>query len=329
MADIHDSQITDPTTLDAAEGLDVETKRPFRLAVGRYWRNRGAAISTVIFLTVVLAVIFTGVTARYGINEQAIKIEGAVTKNQNLPPSRDVWMGTDNIGRDVYSRLLYGTRSSLLIGVAAGLLSVAIGTFVGLFAGVRGGKLDDILMRVTDIYLAFPFLVAIIVIRQFLGEVGWITDIIGDKSSFRFTIFLITLFGWMGVARLVRGSVLSLKEREFVEAARAVGASNTRIAFTHLLPNSIGPILVAFTIAVVGGLVVESTLSFFGLGPQPGSGNTSLGKLIELSSEGAKAGYWWLVVYPCGMLVLLAVCINFIGDGLRDAFDPKLDKGKA
>ena len=329
MADIHDSQITDPTTLDAAEGLDVETKRPFRLAVGRYWRNRGAAISTVIFLTVVLAVIFTGVTARYGINEQAIKIEGAVTKNQNLPPSRDVWMGTDNIGRDVYSRLLYGTRSSLLIGVAAGLLSVAIGTFVGLFAGVRGGKLDDILMRVTDIYLAFPFLVAIIVIRQFLGQVGWITAIIGDVSSFRFTIFLITLFGWMGVARLVRGSVLSLKEREFVEAARAVGASNTRIAFTHLLPNSIDPILVAFTIAVVGGLVVESTLSFFGLGPQPGSGNTSLGKLIELSAEGAKAGYWWIVAYPCGMLVLLAVCINFIGDGLRDAFDPKLDKGKA
>jgi len=331
LADIHDPQTTDTAALDAAEGLDVETKRPFRLALGRFWRNRGAAISTVIFLTVVLAVIFTNFTARYGIDEQVIELNPAagVTKNQYLEPSHIAWMGTDNIGRDLYSRLLYGTRSSLLIGVAAGLLSVAIGTIVGLISGIRGGKLDDIMMRVTDIYLAFPFLVAIIVIRQFLGEVGWITAIIGDKSSFRFTIFLITLFGWMGVARLVRGSVLSLKEREFVEAARAVGASNTRIAFTHLLPNSIGPILVAFTISVVGGLVVESTLSFFGLGPQPGSGNTSLGKLIELSAEGAKAGYWWIVAYPCGMLVLLAVCINFIGDGLRDAFDPKLDKGKA
>ena len=250
------------------------------------------------------------------------------------PPALWVPPDREEIG---VSRRQFLNRASVTL-MSAGLGGFAAASFVAflwptaapVFGGkVNVGKLDDILMRVTDIYLAFPFLVAIIVIRQFLGQVGWITAIIGDVSSFRFTIFLITLFGWMGVARLVRGSVLSLKEREFVEAARAVGASNTRIAFTHLLPNSIGPILVAFTIAVVGGLVVESTLSFFGLGPQPGSGNTSLGKLIELSSEGAKAGYWWLVVYPCGMLVLLAVCINFIGDGLRDAFDPKLDKGKA
>lgn len=321
-----------PTTsaLDAAEGLDARSKRPLAMAVARYWRNRGAAVATVILGLVVLAVIFTGITARYGINEQVVEVDAATgTKNQFLPPSRLAWMGTDDIGRDLYSRLLYGTRSSLLIGVCAGLLSVVIGTTVGVIAGLRGGRLDDFIMRTTDIFLAFPFLVAIIVIRQFLSEVAWITAIIGDKSSFRFVIFLITLFGWMGVARLVRASVLALKEREFVEAARAVGASTWRIAWSHLIPNSIGPILVAFSMAVVGGLVVESTLSFFALGPQPGSNSTSLGKLIELSAQGAKAGYWWTVAYPCGMLVLLAVCINFIGDGLRDAFDPKLEKGKA
>jgi peptide/nickel transport system permease protein len=131
----------------------------------------------------------------------------------------------------------------------------------------------------------------------------------------------------MGVARLVRGQVLSLKEREFVEAARAVGASNKRIVLAHLLPNSIGPILVSLTLSVIGAITAESTLSFFGFGPQPGSDSTSLGKLIELSRSGARQGNWWLVVFPCGALVLLAVCINFIGDGMRDALDPKLDKG--
>lgn len=313
--------------LDAAEGLNVATKSPVRLAAGRYFRNRGALVATVILGLVLIAVTFTGFTARFGVNEAVIDISEG--KNYFLPPNRDAWMGTDNIGRDLYSRLLYGTRSSLLIGAAAGLLSVIIGTTIGVIAGLRGGRFDDLMMRVTDVFLAFPFLVSIIIMRQFLGNLTWLTRFIGEISSYRFIIFLLTFFGWMGVSRLVRGNVLALKEREFVEAARAVGASNTRIAVTHLVPNSIGPILVAFTIAVVGGLVAESTLSFFGLGPQPGSGSTSLGNLVQLSADGAKAGYWWLVAYPCGMLVMLAVCINFIGDGLRDAFDPKLDKGKA
>ena len=122
--------------------------------------------------------------------------------------------------------------------------------------------------------------------------------------------------------------MLALKEREFIEAARAVGSSNSRIVVSHLLPNSIGPILVALTLSVIAAVVGESTLSFFGFGPQPGAAGTSLGKLIELSKEGAKQGNWWLVVFPCGALVLLAVCVNFIGDGLRDALDPKLDSGK-
>jgi peptide/nickel transport system permease protein len=317
---------TDDSKLSAAEGLDVITKGPLRLAIGRYWGNLGAAISTVVLLLIILAVTLTVFTARYGINEQVLDISEG--KNQFLPPSSLAWFGTDDIGRDLYSRLLYGTRSSLFIGVVSGLLSVLVGTVVGVLVGIRGGRLDDIVMRVTDVFLAFPFLVAVIVLRAFLGNLGWLTAIVGELTSFRFIIFLLTFFGWMGVCRLVRGSVLALKEREFIEAARAVGASNLRIAFTHLIPNSIGPILVAFSISVVGGLVAESTLSFFGLGPQPGQGATSLGNLVALSRAGARAGYWHLVVVPCGMLVVLAVCINFIGDGLRDAFDPKLDSGK-
>ncbi|MCY7299654.1 MAG: ABC transporter permease, partial [Ilumatobacteraceae bacterium] len=170
-------------------------------------------------------------------------------------------------------------------------------------------------------------IVIIIIMRAFLGSVPWITGIIGDVSSIRFIIALFAIFGWMGVARLVRGQVLALKEREFIEAARAVGASNTRIVLSHLLPNSIGPILIALTLSVIGAIVGESTLSFFGLGPQPGADAVSLGQLVELSAEGAKQGNWWMVVFPCGALVLLAICINFIGDGMRDAVDAKMDIG--
>jgi peptide/nickel transport system permease protein len=314
--------------VDAQEGI-VATKSPFRMAWGRYWRHKGAAVSTVVMLLLLFMVLATPITARYGITDQVLKISEG--KNQFLSPRGIAWFGTDDIGQDLYSRLLYGIRTSLFIGISAAILAVGIGTAVGAYAGLHGGRFDDIMMRVTDIFLAFPFLVSVIIVREFLGGLpnvkymGWTDEVIGEKTSIRFIIVLFAIFGWMGVARLVRGQVLALKEREYIEASRAVGASNFRIVTSHLLPNSIGPIMVALTLAVIASIVGESTLAFFGLGPQPGSDSTSLGKLIELSREGARQGNWWLVVFPCGALVLLALCINFIGDGLRDAFDPKLD----
>lgn len=310
-------------TISEQEGLDVRTLTPTQLAWKRYWRHKGAAVSTVIFVALVITVVFAPLTARYGVNEQVFPIsEGP---NQFLEPQQVAWFGTDDIGRDLYSRLIYGIRTSIFIGIASAIISVVVGSAVGAVAGLRGGRLDDRMMRVTDIFLAFPFLVAVIVVREFLGGLTFLEPIVGDKTSVRFIIFLFAIFGWMGVARLVRGQVLALKEREFVEAARAVGASNTRIIISHLLPNSIGPILVALTLAVIAAIIGESTLAFFGFGPQPGTGGTSLGNLVELSRDGAKQGHWWLVVFPCGALVLLAICINFIGDGLRDALDPKMD----
>ena len=271
-------------------------------------------------------VIFAPIFARYGVNEPVLKISEG--KNQFLSPRSIAWFGTDDIGRDIYSRLLYGIRTSIFIGVASGLIAVVIGSAVGAIAGLKGGKLDDRLMRVTDVFLAFPFLVLIIVVREFIGGLTFLEPIIGNKTSVRFIIFLFAIFGWMAVARLVRGQVLSLKEREFIEAARAVGASNTRIIISHLIPNSIGPILVALSLTIIAAIVGESTLAFFGFGPQPGAGGTSLGNLVLLSHAGATQGNWWLVVFPCGALVLLAICINFIGDGLRDAFDPKMDAAR-
>jgi len=303
-----------------------ETMSPRRMAWKRYWHHRGAAVSTILLGIVMLMVLATPLTARYGINEQVVTIEEG--NNVFLPPSDIAWFGTDDIGRDMYTRLLYGIRTSMFIGISAAILAVVIGTAVGAFAGLRGGKFDDFMMRVTDLFLAFPFLIIIVLVREFLGGLTFLEPIIGNKSSIRFIIVLFAVFGWMYVARLVRGQVLALKEREFIEASRAVGASNFRIVRSHLLPNSIGPILVALTLAVIGAVVAESTLSFFGFGPQPGQDSTSLGNLIQLSQDAVGRGDWWLTVFPCGSLVLLAICINFIGDGLRDALDPKLDSGK-
>ncbi len=318
----------DLATVDvsAKEGLDFVALTPTRMAWKRYWAHRGASVSTVLLAVLMFMAIATPLTARYGINEQVIKIEEG--NNVFLSPRSIAWFGTDDIGRDMYSRLLFGIRTSMFIGIASAILSVLIGTAIGAFAGLRGGKFDDLVMRVTDLFLAFPFLIAVVLVREFLGGLSFLTPIIGNKSSIRFIIVLFAVFGWMGVARLVRGQVLALKEREFIEAARAVGASNFRIVVTHLLPNSIGPILVALTLSVIGAIVGESTLSFFGFGPQPGENSTSLGYIIGLSRDGVQRGDWWLAVFPCGALVLLAVCINFIGDGLRDALDPKLDRGR-
>ena len=314
--------------VDAQEGL-TRTLSPTRMAWKRYWSHRGAAASTVVMIFLLFGVTFTQFTARYGVNEQVLDISEG--NNIFLPPQSIAWFGTDDIGYDMYSRLLVGIRTSLFIGISSAVISVVVGTAVGAFAGLRGGRFDDIVMRITDLFLAFPFLVAIVVMREFMAGMtrlpgfGWTEEVVGGKTSIRFIIVLFAIFGWMPVARLVRSQVLALKEREFIEAARAAGASNMRIVMSHLLPNSVGPITVALTLSVIGAVVGEATLSFFGLGPQPGEDTTSLGKLVELSDEGAKQGNWWLVVFPCGALVLLALCINLIGDGLRDAFDPKLD----
>ena len=208
------------------------------------------------------------------------------------------------------------------------MISTIVGCVIGAVAGFRGGRFDDIVMRVTDLFLAFPFLVALLVVRNTIGGIGWLTAIIGDKSSARFVVFLLSVFGWMGVARIVRGQILALKEREFIEAARAVGATRRYIVRRHLLPNSIGPIMVALSFAVVGSIIAESTLAFFGYGPQAGDGGTSLGILVGAAKGAVQSGYWWIAVFPCFALVLISLAINFIGDALRDATDPRLDRGE-
>jgi len=295
---------------------------PRQMAFRRFVSHKAAVASCGVILALSLFVILAPFTARYGVNQSV-----QAPPNSFLSPRGNAWLGTDDIGRDLYSRLIFGIRVSLLIGLASALISVTLGSLIGAVAGFRGGKFDDVMMRVTDLFLAFPFLVTLLVVRNVLGAVPWLKPLTGEMNSVRFIIVLFGIFGWMGVARIVRGQVLSLKEREFVEAARAVGASRRYIISRHLLPNSVGPIMVALTFSVVGAIIGESTLAFFGYGPQAGDGATSLGILVGAAKGAVQTGFWWLAVFPCFALIIIALSINFIGDALRDATDPRLDRG--
>lgn len=310
----------------STSGLTAQSISPGRLAFKRFMHHKAAVASTIALVVMALFVILAPITARYGVNEAVFKTSPE-RPNSYLPPQSVAWFGTDDIGRDLYSRLIYGLRVSLLIGFASAVIGTVVGVTIGAVAGMRGGWVDDVLMRVTDLFLAFPFLVTLLIMRNLLANVPLLEPITGPVTSIRFVIVLFVVFGWMGVARIMRGQVLSLKEREFVEASRALGASNMRIIAKHLVPNAIGPIFVALTFAVSGAIIAESTLGFFGYGPQPGAGQTSLGNLVGQAKGALLPGYWWMVVFPCVLLVLVALCVNFLGDGLRDATDPKLDTG--
>ena len=304
-----------------SDDVALPTISPRRMAFNRFVSHRAAVVSVFVMLILVAFVALSPLTARYGVNEAV-----QAPPNYFLTPRANAWLGTDDIGRDLYSRLIYGVRVSLVIGLFSAIISVVLGCLIGSVAGFRGGRFDDIVMRVTDLFLAFPFLVTLLVMRNVLGAIDWLRPVIGDISSVRFIIVLFAVFGWMGVARIVRGQVLALKEREFIEAARAVGASRWYIVRRHLLPNSIGPIMVALTFSVVSAIISESTLAFFGYGPQAGEGATSLGILVGAAKGAVNTGFWWLAVFPCLTLVMIALSINFIGDALRDATDPRMQK---
>ena len=329
MTDVLNTVLTGQPTEHAASsdiaGLTTKSLSPRQMATRRFLSHKPAVIATLVLLAMVIFVLLAPITARYGVDEPIFETTSEQS-NRYLSPRSEAWFGTDEIGRDLYSMLIYGTRTSLAVGLSAAIIAVVVGTAVGAFAGIRGGWFDDVLMRVTDIFIAFPLLVALLVTRNMLGQIEALEPIMGPITSLRFMVLLLALFGWMSVARVVRGQVLALKEREFIEASWAMGASNRRVVIRHLLPNAIGPILVALTFTVVAFVILEATLGFFGFGPQPGSGQTSLGLLVGSSKENVLSGNWWMVVFPCAVLVVLALSINLFGDGLRDATDPKMQR---
>jgi peptide/nickel transport system permease protein len=316
--DVPPDQVLPDLDVDSAEGL-VESVSPGRMALRRFRQHKVAMVFSAIFVIIALIIIFAPFTTRYAEIQRLPPINGRATSN---PPGSKAWFGTDSLNRDLYSRIIWGGRVSLFIGLSVAVFSSLVGTIVGSLAGYRGGWIDDVLMRTTDLFLAFPTLVLLLVVRNMVNNVHWLTWLFGGLRSIQFMVVLLVSLGWMGVARIVRGVVLSLKEREFVEASVALGASSPRIVVRHLIPNAIGPIIVSLTTSVVGAVVAESTLSFFGYGVDPAY-RTSWGALLADAKGAVITGKWWLVVFPCGIFVLTILCINFIGDALRDAFDPK------
>jgi peptide/nickel transport system permease protein len=286
------------------EGLEIVSLTQWQLARRKFFQHKLAMTSLVILSLVFLAALFADFIAPYDFAATDVP-------NRSLGPTLEAqhYFGTDKIGRDYFSRTLYGTRTSVYVAFIVAGLSTAIGAVIGGIAGYYGGAIDNILMRMTDLFLTVPFLAILLVLSAFLGA----------GSPVRVALILGLLF-WTGLARIVRGEFLSLREKEFVEAAKVLGASDKRIIFRHILPNTMGPIIVNATLTVAAAILVEAALSFLGFGVQPPF--PALGVLIA-DGQDSLTTLWWLATFPGLTIVLIALCINFIGDGLRDALDPK------
>jgi peptide/nickel transport system permease protein len=298
----------------------VRSNSPFVLAMRRFKRHKLAIASFALLVLMIVVVIFAPLFEQMmGVDANQVDLF-----NQKAPPSAQHLLGTDELGRDVMVRLMYGGRISLFTGLIAALAAASIGTIVGLFAGYFGGRLDALLMRFTDSVIALPLLPLLIVLAAIdLKKVGFSDDAASsDMVSFYRIIVIVALVGWTTVARLVRGATLSLKEREFVMAAEGVGASHMHIMFKHIFPNLISPIIVAVTLSVGNVILLESVLSFLGLGIQPPM--PSWGNMLTNAQE-----LIWdapmLAVYPGLLIFVTVISFNFLGDGLQDAFDPKAE----
>lgn len=243
-------------------------------------------------------------------------------------PSLEHLMGTDSTGRDIFSRIIYGGQISLMVGVLAVGLSVTLGTLIGGIAAYFGGWVDIVLMRFTEAMLSIPSLFLLIVLGKFLGRDIQTINFLGRSfsGSVGIVIVVIGITSWMYLARIVRANVLSLKEMDYIASARALGASNSRIFFSHLIPNTLSAIIVSATLGLAGSILSEAYVSFLGLGVQPPT--ASWGNILTSAQSFIQRGSWWMWVFPSAFIIFTILCINLLGDGLRDAMDPRLANKK-
>ncbi|MDR0654948.1 MAG: ABC transporter permease [Treponema sp.] len=275
-----------------------ETGQIFR----RFCRHRAALAGLFVILLLLICAVFAPFIAP----DDPYKIGG----NFETAPDREHLLGTDQVGRDVFSRLIYAARVSVLVGIGTVGVSTLLGVILGLEAGYFGGKADMIIMRIADVFMSFPSLILIMVISSVLGP------------GLDRIILVLGILGWPAVARLVRGSVLSVKQMDYTKSAVALGFSTRRILFLHILPNITGPILVQATFGIAGAILIESALSFLGMGVNPPAASWG-NMLTDAQSLTSLTGKPWLWIPPGLTILLCVLSFNFVGDGLRDALDPK------
>jgi len=271
----------------------------------QFRRHKLALASAFVLILLFLVAILADVIAPYDPNQ----VNPQLARGYPQPPSAQHWLGTDELGRDYLSRAISGARISLSVGFVAVGISIVIGVFLGSLAGYLGGRVDNLIMRVVDVFLSVPAFFLILTVNAYL------------PPSIYNVMVVIGLFSWMGVARLVRGQFLALKETEFITAAQAVGVPGWRLITHHLLPNSMAPVIVAATLAIPAAILTESALSFLGLGVQPPQ--ASWGSMLE-SAQIWLTEAWWMWVPPGVLISITVLAFNFVGDGLRDALDPSL-----
>lgn len=274
----------------------------WKIAWKRLAKNRLALVGLSIVLIIVIIAIFADHIAPY----DPLKVD---LSKYLLPPSKEHLLGTDEFGRDILSRIIFGARVSLQIGFFAQVISISLGTVLGLLAGFYGGWVDDLIMRIVEILFAFPFLLFVIAVVAVFGP--------GIQNLY----LAVALIGWAGVSRIVRGQVLSLRERDFVASARAVGAGTWRILFKHILPNALSPIIIEATLGMGGMIMLEAGLSFLGLGVQ--APTPSWGSMVQAGLAYMRSA-WWYPVFPGIVIMIVVFGFNLLGDGLRDALDPRL-----
>ncbi len=290
----------------------IEGKSPWRLGFERLRRDRAAMISLGIIIAIVLIAIFAPVIAAivgHGPNQQFTAPIGQTAEGQPVGPSSQFWMGTDTVGRDVLVRIAYGARISLIVGLVATVITVALGAIVGLASAYFGGFTDSVLARLMDWLLAVPFLLLAISLVSVIGP------------GLAVLIIVIGFLGWASVGRIVRGQVLSIREKEYVEAARSLGAGPWRIMFIDILPNVIAPIIVYTSLLIPVTIIAEASLSFLGVGIPPPTADW--GQMISDSQSVYQYGAWWYLVFPSLALLITTLAFNIFGDSVRDAFDPR------
>ncbi len=283
----------------------------WNIAWRRFKKNKAAIVGLIFIGVIVFMAVFSPVLARYAPNE----MPGFLTNEARVPPSSKYLFGTDLIGHDVFSQIVYGAGNALYVGFGAAAIAMSIAIVVGLFSGYYGGIVDNILMRFTEIFLVMPLLLILLVFLRVVSTLA--TE---NAGGLTIVIVMIGLFTWSPYARIIRGEVLRVKNYEFVEAAKSLGASGKRILFRHILPNVLHIVIVLTTLQIAIAILTEAGISFLGFG-DPNS--ITWGQLLQKAQEAVKEA-WWEGVFPGFFITLLVLGFNLLGNGLRDALDPRL-----